>query len=107
MVDAQTELGLGPVLQGEAVLGFAAGDDIGGNLGDGVDAAGQVGGVVAAELERGAQGSAILGLPQRKVPDVDVLGRLRESGSAEDGGGGGESELHLEGWGKDFGLVKL
>ena len=86
MVDGEAELGLVALCQDEAVLGVAAGGRLRGQLGDGARAAGEVLGVVAAELE--VEGHNVVArLAHEQIADVDVLG----CAAGSDGGG-------REGW---------
>jgi hypothetical protein len=113
VVDGKTELGCVALGQAEAVVAVTAGDDVRGQVGS-ANCAGEVGGVLAGELEAGVLNAVVLA--DVEVGDVDVLvggwvrGRatavsrvgavrgLRSRGcesSGEEGRGDGE-ELHLE-----------
>ena len=113
VVDGKTELGGVALGQAEAVVAVTAGDDIGRQVGS-ADCAGEIGGVLAGELEAGVLDAVVLA--DVEVGDVDVLvggwvrgratavsrvgavGGLRSRGCESSGeeSGGDSEELHLE-----------
>ena len=95
MVDVQGELSLVTLLQGEAVLGVAASDDIGRNLRDGLEVAVLADDILAGNLELGALNGAVSSLAGREVGDLNVL-VIRQGNSAEKGDSSGDGELHFE-----------
>lgn len=107
VVDAEAELALVGGLAGgddEAVLGLAAGDDLGGEGGV-AGLAGEAVGVVALELEAdGLDGGGLArGLADGEVADADVLGG--GGGDAGEEGSGHGGELHVCGFGGFLGFV--
>lgn len=71
VVDSEAELGGVALCEAEAVVAGAAGNNLGGQAGDGANLAGNVGTVLAGELEAGVLDAVVLA--DEEVADVDVL----------------------------------
>lgn len=114
MVDSKTELAVLALGKAKAVVAVATGNDLGGQLRDGTNFAGKVGGVVAGELEASVLDAVVLADVEVGNVDVLVCGWVRGSaavcwvGAASclgsrgcEGSGqksrddGGDCELHL------------
>lgn len=73
VVENKAGVGFGTLHQVEAVVAVAvaAGDDLGGELGDGANGAWEVGGVLGGDLEGDGLDDAVV-LPQVVVGDIDL-----------------------------------